>query len=284
MKLLALLILMALRRVEFRHDPAQWRATFDRALLSPLSLLAMVTRTSAMRLVLLVVLWAAVGFLLRFGLEGVLLSWPLLLIYLGTLWILVGRDRLGPDLNEYLRLWYLKDEQALRDHAQTRFGVAEAALPALHAGVLRALFVRAYGETFAWIVVFAVTGLPGLLALAALDATVRDSGIDGQRDTLLVREAREMRARLDWLAVRLLGMTLLLTGNSGRVWPILDSRLLDDEDPAEELTADLCVAASGIAPGDAGDVGLDITDARGLLLRTQVIWAMLMAVSVIVGF
>jgi len=32
------------------------------------------------------------------------------------------------------------------------------------------------------------------------------------------------------------------------------------------------------------DVGLDITDARGLLLRTQVVWILLMAVSVIIGF
>jgi membrane protein required for beta-lactamase induction len=228
------------------------------------------------------VLWALAGFLLRFGLDGVLLSWPLLLIYLAALWALLGRDRLGNDLNEYLRLWYLNDETALRDHVRKRFGLAAPSLPELHARVLREMFVRAYGETFAWVIVFAVTGLPGLLAMAALDAVLRD----GNRDDLLVREARDMRARLDWFAVRLLGFSLLLTGNSGRAWPILDSRLLDDEDPAPEMAADLGVAAAGISPhgNDASDAGLDISDARGLLLRTQVIWAMLMAVSVIVGF
>lgn len=284
MKLLALLLLFALRRIEFRRDTAHWRKLLDGYLLAPLSLLAMFTRTTAMRLLLLVVFWAAVGFLLRFGLDGVLLSWPLLLIYLWLLWVLIGGDRLGPDLNEYLRLWYLKDEPALREYAQTQFAVAEKTLPQLHVGVLRALFMRGYRETFVWIIVFAVTGLPGLLALAALDATLRDPG--GERDDLLAREARDMRARLDWLAVRLLGITFLLTGNSGRAWPILDSRLLDDEDPAAELVADLGVAAAGIlpSPDEDPDVGLDIIDARGLVLRTQVIWAMLMAVSVIAGF
>lgn len=284
MKLLALLVLFALRRIEFRRDASHWRGALDRVLMAPLPLLAMFARTSAMRLLLLVVAWAAVGFLLRFGLDDVLLSWPLLFIYLALLWTLVGRDRLGPDLNEYLRLWYLKDEDALREHARAGFGVAAATLPALHAGVLRALFVRGYTETFAWIVVFAVTGLPGLLALAALDACLRDPA--GDRDDLIAREARVMRERLDWLAVRLLGATLLLTGNSGRAWPMLDSRLLDDEDPSGELMADLGVAAAGIlpAPDEDPDAGLDISDARGLLLRTQVIWAMLMAVSVIAGF
>lgn len=282
MKLLALLLLFALRRIEWRQNPVLWRPRLDRALLAPLPLLAMFVRTSAMRILWLVVLWALAGFLLRFGLDGVLLSWPLLLIYLALLWALIGRDHLGQDLNEYLRLWYLKDENALRAHVRERFGIAVASLPELHARVLRELFVRAYGETFAWVIVFAVTGLPGLLALAALDAVLRD----GKRDDLVVREAREMRARLDWFAVRLLGFSLLLTGNSGRAWPILDSRLLDDEDPAPDMAADLGVAAAGISlqANDASDVGLDITDARGLLLRTQVIWAMLMAVSVIVGF
>jgi membrane protein required for beta-lactamase induction len=282
MKLLALLLLFALRRVEWRQDPAEWRARLDRALLAPLPLLAMFVRTSAMRLFWLVVLWALAGFLLRFGLDDVLLSWPLLFIYLGVLWALVGRDCLGADLNEYLRLWYLKDEEALRALVRERFAVTAASLPELHTRVLRELFVRSYRESFAWVIVFAVTGLPGLLALAALDAVLRD----GNRDDLLAREAREMRARLDWFAVRLLGFSLLLTGNSGRAWPILDSRLLDDEDPAAEMAADLGVAAAGVSlkDNDGADAGLDVTDARGLLLRTQVIWAMLMAVSVIVGF
>jgi len=283
MKLLALLVLLALRRIEFRKDPAAWRPLLERALLAPLPLLTMFLRTTSARLLGLVIVWACVGFLLRFGLADVLLSWPLLLLYLGLLWVLVGRDRLGPDLNEYLRLWYLHDNDALRAFVRERFGAGVVALPETHAQVLRALFVRAYGETFVWIVVFAVTGLPGLLALAALDATQRRQA--GEGDDLLAREARDMRARLDWLVVRLLGLSLLLIGNSGRAWPILDSRLLDDEDPAEQLMADLGVASAGItAAGEQVEVGLDISDARGLLLRTQVIWAMLMAVSVIVGF
>ena len=52
------------------------------------------------------------------------------------------------------------------------------------------------------------------------------------------------------------------------------------------LVADLGVAAAGMSPvaGEETDAGLEISDARGLVLRTQVVWIMLMAVSVIVGF
>ena len=86
--------------------------------------------------------------------------------------------------------------------------------------------------------------------------------------------------------MRLLGVTFLLTGNSARVWPLLESRLLDDEDEPAEFGADLGVAAAGMSPvaGGEADAGLEISDARGLVLRTQVVWIMLMAVSVIVGF
>ena len=159
---------------------------------------------------------------------------------------------------------------------------ADAGMATLHRAVLRALFVRAFRENFAWIVVFAFTGLPGLLALATIEAARRAQA----RDALLPQVASETRERVDWLAARLFGVTLLLTGNSARAWPVLDNRLLDDEYPAQELVSDLCVAAAGLSPQVAvePDVGLDITDARGLLLRTQVVWILLMAVSVIVGF
>lgn len=287
MKLLALLLLLLGRRVEWRHDPAQWRGAFDRALRAPMPLVRLVARSASGRVLALVLLWAAAGFLLRFGLADALFGWPLLVIYLAVMWALVGHDRLGPDLNEYLRLWYLQDQDALRGFARERFGSAvagEGGVAALHRGVLRALFVRAYRETFAWIIVFAVTGLPGLLAFAAIDSLLREAG--GSREAWLADAAREMRTRLDSVAVRLLGLTLLLTGNSTRAWPILDSRLLDDEDEPAELAADLGIAAAGLSPvpGEDVDAGLEVGDARGLVLRTQVVWIMLMAVSVIVGF
>lgn len=285
MKLLAMLLLLVMRRVEWRRDSERWRTALERVLLAPWPLAAAIAGTAAGRLLVLVLLWAAFGFLVRFGLDDLLLSLPLLGIYVWLLWTLVGRDRLGADLNEYLRLWFLRDETALRRFATSRFvpGLrADAAPAALHRGVLRALFVRAFRENFVWIVVFAFTGLPGLLALATIDAARRDQ----TRDALLPQIAAETRERVDWLASRLFGTTLLLTGNSARAWPILDNRLLDDEDRSAELVADICVAAAGVSPqADVDpDVGLDITDARGLLLRTQVVWILLMAVSVIVGF
>ncbi|MFZ5698137.1 MAG: regulatory signaling modulator protein AmpE [Pseudomonadota bacterium] len=284
MKLLALLILLTLRRVEWRRNPDAWRALADRILLAPLPLAASVSRTATGRLLVLVVWWAVVGFLLRFGLGDFLLSLPLLVIYVALLWVCIGRDTLGADINEYLRLWYLRDAAALREFTVSRFGISATDTGTLHRGVLRALFVRGFRENFGWVMVFAVTGLPGLLVLAVMDAARRQVG--GERDELLAQIACEMRERLDWLLVRMLGLTLLLTGNSSRAWPILDSRLLDDEDPADELIADLCVAAAGVPPQGSGEpeVGLDVTDARGLLLRTQVVWIMLMAVSVIIGF
>lgn len=284
MKLIALLILLVLRRIEFRRDPGPWREAVHGVLLAPAGFFSGLARTAGTRLVLLVLFWAAVGFVVRFGLVDVLLSFPLLALYVALLWALVGRDALGPDINEYLRLWYLRDHGELRAFARARFGTAADGDGALHRAVLRAIFVRAFRENFVWVIVFAVTGLPGLLALATLDAA--RAGRPGRRDEFLAQAAVEAHARLDWLAARFLGATLLLTGNSSRAWPILDSRLLDDEDPAEELVADICVAAAGVPPHalDEPDVGLDVTDARGLLLRTQVVWIMLMAVSVIVGF
>ncbi len=284
MKLLALLILLTLRRVEWRRNPDAWRALADRILLAPLPLAASVSRTAPGRLLVLVVLWAVVGFLLRFGLADFLLSLPLLMIYVALLWLCIGRDTLGADINEYLRLWYLRDAAALREFTVSRFGISATDAGTLHRGVLRALFVRGFRENFGWVMVFAFTGLPGLLVLAVMDAVQRRQA--GERDELLAQAAHETRERLDWLLVRMLGVTLLLTGNSSRAWPILDSRLLDDEDPAAELIADLCVAAAGVPPQGSAEpeVGLDVTDARGLLLRTQVVWIMLMAVSVIIGF
>ncbi|MFZ5722382.1 MAG: regulatory signaling modulator protein AmpE [Pseudomonadota bacterium] len=290
MKLLALLILLALRRVEWQHDPERWRRVVDRLLLAPWPLAAALAGSAAGRLLVLVLLWAAVGFVVRFGLDDFLLSLPLLALYVALLWALVGRDRLGADLNEYLRLWFLHDAPALRRFAGMRFALTlpvDVSPGALHRAVLRALFVRAFRESFIWIIVFAFTGLPGLLVLAAIEAVRRAQGADAVRlDALLPQVAAETRARVDWLAVRLLGATLLLTGNSSRAWPVLDNRVLDEDDPAEDLAADLCVAAAGLPlqPADEPDVGLDVTDARGLLLRTQVVWILLMALSVIVGF
>lgn len=285
MKLLALLVVLALRRVELQRDPAALAGTLRRLLLAPLPLASVLARTPTGRLLALVMFWVLAGFLVRFGLNDALLSLPLLATYVLLLWILLGRDRLGPDINEYLRLWYLRDGPALAAFAHARFAVdAGDDEAALHRGVLKAMFVRAFRENFVWLIVFAVTGLPGLLLLATLDAA--QSGLGGSRDSLLAREAEDMRARLDWLVARLFALTLLLTGNSTRAWPHLDNRLLDDEDPAEELVATVCVAAAGVAPQTAPEpeVGLDITDARGLLLRTQVVWILLMAISVIVGF
>ena len=280
MKLLALLLVLALRRLEWREQ--RLRPLLRRLLLAPAPLAAMLAVTAGGRLLVLVLFWAAIGFLVRFGVNDWLLSLPLLATYVLLLWALVGRDRLGEDLNEYLRRWYLHEPQELAVFARERFGVEADSPGALHRAVLRALFVRAFRENYAWIIVFALTGLPGLLVLALLDAAGNGN------EPLLAREAQDMRARLDWLLARLLGVTLRLTGNSARAWPMLDNRLLDDEDPAEELVAAVCVAAAGVSPqapeGEAPDVGLDITDARGLLLRTQVVWIMLMAVSVIIGF
>lgn len=284
MKLLAMLGLLILRRIEWRHDPVSWRTTIEHILLLPWPLAALLARTAMGRLLVLVLLWAAIGFVIRFGLAEVWLSLPLLALYLALLWAFVGRDRLGADLNEYLRLWYLHaaDGTELQRFVATRFGVTGVTGGALHRQVLAAMFVRAFRETFGWIIVFAFTGLPGLLALAVIDTAGRTRTLDA----LLPQVAAEARARLDWLTARLLGATLLLTGNSARAWPILDNRLLDDEDPATELVVDVCVAAAGVAlqPQTEPDVGLDVADARGLLLRTQVIWILLMSVSVIVGF
>lgn len=282
MKLLAMLGLLILRRIEWQHDPVRWRTTIEHILLLPWPLAALLARTAMGRLLVLVLLWAAIGFVIRFGLAEVWLSLPLLALYLALLWAFVGRDRLGADINEYLRLWYLHDAAELQRFAADRFGVAGVAGGVLHRQVLAAIFVRAFRESFSWIIVFAFTGLPGLLALAVIDTAGRNRNLDA----LLPQVAAETRERLDWLAARLLGATLLLTGNSARAWPVLDNRLLDDEDRSADLVADVCVAAAGVAPQPQlePDVGLDVADARGLLLRTQVIWILLMSVSVIVGF
>ncbi len=285
MKLLALLILLLLRRIDWRQDPERWRAVLERILLAPWPLASLLAATASGRLLVLVLFWAVVGFGIRFGVGDWLYSLPLLLMYVALLWSLIGRARLATDLDEYLRLWFLHDAVALRRLAQTRFLVAlpdDAGPAALHRAVLQALFVRAFREYFSWLIVFAFTGLPGLLAYAVIDAACRES----RRDVLLPQMGVETRERVDWLTVRLLGLTQLLTGNSSRIWPILDSRLLDDEDPSTELAADLGLAAAGISrqPTVEPDAGLDITDARGLLLRSTVVWILLMAVSVIIGF
>lgn len=285
MKLLALLIILAVRRVDWRHDPQVARRHLYDVLLVPLPLAAAFARTPGGRLLLLAMFWVVIGFVVRFGIGDVLLSLPLLCIYGLLLWVLLGHNLLGPDLDEYLRRWHLEDHEELRRFARERFGVTvEGPVAAVHRAVLRALFVRAYREKFAWIVVFALIGLPGLLLLATIDAVRTD--LAGRRDPLLRQAAMEMGERMDWLVSRLFALSLLLTGNTARAWPLLDNRLLDDDDPSEELLATVSVAAAGFSPREAAepDVAMDITDARGLLLRTQVLWILLMALSVIVGF
>lgn len=285
MKLLALLLILALRRVEWRHDPLPARNRLYEVLLAPAPLAAAFSRTPGGRLLVLSLFWIAVGFVLRFGVGDALLSLPLLFVYALLLWLVLGHNRLGPDINEYLRRWHLDDQDGLRVFAREHFGVTvDGSGAAVHRAVLRALFVRAYREKFAWIVVFAVIGLPGLLLLATLDAA--RTLPTGARDPLLQQAAMEMGERLDWLVSRLFALSLLLTGNSARAWPPLDNRLLDDDDPSEELVATVSVAAAGFASREPPepDVVMDIIDARGLLLRTQVLWILLMALSVIVGF
>lgn len=281
MKLLALLIVLALRRIEWRRDATPLADGLRRVLLWPAPLAAAVARTAAGRLLVTVVAWVVVGFLLRFGVDDWLLSLPLLAVYTALLWWLVGPDRLGRDLNEYLRLWYLEDRPGLPDFVRERFGIEPGAAPeTLHRQVLEATFVRAFRESLGWVIVFAVAGLPGLLLMATLDAARRD-----RRDPMLAAVAAEMAERLDWLLARLLGLSLLLTGHSARVWSVLDNRLLDDTDPASELASAAGIAGAGfpLRPADAHPAR-DIADARALLLRTKVLWVLLMAISVIIGF
>lgn len=281
MKLLALLILLFLRRVEWRRDVAAWRGRLDRALLAPLPFLGILGRSPDTRLALLMFFWAVAGLAVRWSLDSPWLTPLFLVVLVLVLWLLVGTDRLGPDINEYLRRFHLGDGAELPGFAASRFDVpADCAPASRHRAVLRALFVRAYRETFAWIIVFCVLGLAGLLMVAALEAA------RGSPDARLRQAAGEFRDRLDWLVSRLFALSLLLTGNSSRAWPLLDSRLLDDEDPADELVATVSVAAAGFAPHEPAepDVALDVIDARGLLLRTLVLWVLLLALSVIVGF
>lgn len=285
MKLLALLTLLFLRRIEWRRDVDAWRERLDRLLLAPLSLLGILARPADTRLALLMLLWAVAGLLVRWSLDSPWLAPLLLVVLVVMLWLLIGADRLGPDINEYLRRSHLDDGGDLPAFARARFGVEpDCTTSSRHRAVLRAIFVRAYRETFAWLIVFCVLGLAGLLMMAVLDAARRLPA--GAPDARLRQVAGEFRDRLDWLVARLFALSLLLTGNSSRAWPLLDSRLLDDEDPADELVATVSAAAAGFASQEPAepDVALDIIDARGLLLRTQVLWVLLLALSVIVGF
>lgn len=282
MKLLAILAVLLMRRFEWRLADIRFRDGFDAVLAAPAPLFGVFGAGPGTRLLLLALAWGLLALFSRTQFHDFLFGLPLLAGYVLVAWCCIGHDRLGMDLDEYLRRWYRDDEAEWRDFARRGFGVDADSVADVHRLVVARSFVRAWRDTFSWVVLLALLGLPGLMAYAAVEALARGN-LQG-RDEQLARVARDALERIDWFLVRLFGVTLLITGHASRTRAMLENRLLDDEDPPAEFLEETGAAAAGLRRHEeAPDPGVDVSGLRALLQRTLVVWVMIAAATVIVG-
>ncbi|WP_445365702.1 regulatory signaling modulator protein AmpE [Microbulbifer sp. ANSA001] len=217
------------------------------------------------------------------GLGALLLGVPLLLYCL-------GRGNFNEIVSVYLRSWYRGDLK----------GAEEAAAPflqdihetpadgkCLHEQVFRGAAYSAFERLFAVLFWFILLGIPGalLFRLSALYA-------ERARGTQWQATAARWLWLLEWLPVRIMGLSFAIVGNFAgcyRAWR--QCLMCRERDTAQVLEAYLEGALGGIdasecsASADLSQVqrqsGAEIEGLQSLLSRTLLLWVTVLALTVL---
>ena len=281
MKLLVLLVVLALRRMDI--DWPDWLVSRDRfrqalapldARLTPLTdsvLLQWLAQVLAPAVLVGLLLGWVSGWL--FGLVGLLLSGLLLL------W-LIGAESEFRHLDEMLMRGRMDDPEHLAEAAEEHFGVGSSPddqgyFPALLRRITRQDLLHLFATIF-WLITLGY----GVAMLYVLNRHWLDSDNTGRREF-----AALLHTALIWLPARLLVLCMALAGNFGRVADSVAGEVWQLDDGLNLLDDALAGALDVTALEDPENLqkGMDQLEAlQSLLLRCLAIWLILAAAWLVI--
>lgn len=229
---------------------------------------------------------------LFFGLLGVLLH-AVILFYS------FGRDNLPESTEKYLGYWQSGDTQAAYRYAVEHFQVAEEFsaedLPSLQQEVRAGLLYQWFEQIFVVIFWYLVAGPLAALFIRLIclyDSWLRESQSGAQM-------ALELLHAIEWLPVRLLGITFTIAGNFAACFKCWAEVVLSWRTPTEKVLNNAGMAALGVCSVESSEQLSTVSDStvkweavveeytkeinlvQDLVIRSLVVWVVLVSVIMI---
>ncbi|MDZ5604819.1 regulatory signaling modulator protein AmpE [Pseudomonas sp. RP23018S] len=206
--------------------------------------------------------------LLLHVLEPVAYGLMALPVHLLVLLYSLGRGDAKAALGPLRDAWRRGDEQGALHVAERDLGLRAEDASGLHAQVQGYLLWQAYQSFFAVIFWYCLLGPAAALAYRLLALCIEHS-----RHGALQARAEQLRHVMDWLPVRVLGMSFALVGNFVAVGRVMLHELLNLQRRAPSLVAELGRVADDIPEQDAPEQGVArLNSLWELLLRCAVLW------------
>lgn len=195
-----------------------------------------------------------------------------------------------------LLLWYCLDARNPQLRLSAYFSGKKAekevkefigsALPKTEAGVARkvssTLFHNALSNIFSMLFWFILVGPVGV-ATYYLVNLIADNRVKQSKP--LADKAKLVLGVLDWVPVRLLGLSFALMGSFGSVFVYWMKNLLAGIDKAESLVVHYGLLANGASPSDSKSATYkECVEASGLCFRAIIVWLVLLAAITIASF
>ena len=249
----------------------RWAGTLPLvALLVPLALLALV-------------LWLVEG--LMFGLLTLAIH-LLIMIYC------LPRVHLGGLAEDYLERWQRGNFEAACLHSETLvpglFGEAVDDYADMHARFTRFVLVCSFRRVMAVLFWYSLTGPAGALFYVLLQQMIRHNIM--LQDPAAQRFADKLLAILEWVPVRLVALAYALAGDFVAAFNRLRVQVLEglDAESGLDLLQDSARQALGLDAAAhrelefAARASAELAAIMALLLRTQVVWVVVLALIVLV--
>ncbi len=224
---------------------------------------------------LLVLLPVALLGLLLLAIEPLMYGWLALPVHLLVMIYCLGRGDVLAKLGPFRDAWRRGDTEAAYLVAARDLGVEGEDDAQLLRRVQGYLLWEGFQGFFAVIFWYALLGPLLALAYRLLALTETHATQSSLREL-----ARRFRHALDWLPVRMLGVSFGLVGNFVAVMQTMLHELLNWAIPAEKLLLDNGLAGAEVAEPEAGEAGVASLDALWqLLIRSAVLWYGALAVA-----
>jgi len=254
-----------------------WYDNYSRWLLHSLPGLTNQRQSSIVILLLPVML---VAFLLQGWLDDKLFGITQFIFSLSIFAFSLGPKDLNRQINRYLEARESGNEQAANSEANAIMQREAPTEPQQQiVEVMRSILHESNDRFFAVIFWFVVLGPAGALLYRLTSHSMRNSN-----SATLAKAARQLQAMLAWAPAHLVAMGFALTGNyEGAKQQFYNKNKQDDLADCNYHT--LITAGQGAlqdcAPGEETSC---IRSARGLVLRTLVVWLSLIAILTLMGW
>ncbi|WP_423893801.1 histidine kinase [Candidatus Pelagadaptatus aseana] len=200
-------------------------------------------------------------------------SWLLLLISIPMLLYCLGRGDFTPWVKGYLEASRRQDNEVAAEYAQ-RLGVDTDPLNGwadLHRAVLRRIAYGALERMFVAIFWFFLLGIAGAL-LYRLAVFARDEPDNSEAVRLL---AARLCWLMEWPVIRVLGLSLALTGNYMGGYYALSNRCFSFDCASEDALESMVHGALNVNSSELTQEGIteqEVEVVQPLLSRTLILW------------